>query len=121
MFAPLLGIEMSPMLGAFAMSLSSLCVVSNALRLNRFSGSEEKTKEIIIEEKPKNMKITLKISGMMCPHCEARVKKTLEAFEGVISAEVSHERGEAVVELTDLTLKKALEDAVIAQGYDIIV
>ena len=66
------------------------------------------------------MKITLNIEGMMCPHCEARVKKTLEAIEGVISAEVSHEKGNAVVEVTEGVSEKALADAVVAQGYEVV-
>ena len=121
LFIPVLGWELDPMFGAFAMSISSLCVVSNALRLNRFKElrSDIETEKIIVKEK-ENMKITLKIEGMMCPHCEARVKKTLEAIEGVISAEVSHEKGTAVVEVTEGVSEKALADAVVAQGYEVV-
>ena len=109
------GFEMSPMLGAFAMSISSLCVVSNALRLNYF-------KEIKAEmpKEKKNMKIVLKIEGMMCPHCEARVKKALEAIDGVVFADVSHESGKATAEVSDGVTEKTLADAVIAQGYTVI-
>ena len=66
------------------------------------------------------MKITMKIEGMMCPHCEARVKKTLEALDGVISAEVSHERGEAVVTAEDGVERKILDEAVSSQGYEVV-
>ena len=126
-FIPIFGWELNPMFGAFAMSLSSLSVVTNALRLNRFKeikfdGEAEKINETV-ENKEKgaeNMKIVLKIEGMMCPHCEARVKKTLEAFEGVVSAEVSHEKGTAEVEAKDGVKKEALEEAVVAQGYTIV-
>ena len=66
------------------------------------------------------MKITLNIKGMMCPHCEARVKKALEAVEGVISADVSHEKGNAVVEVSEDVSEKTLADAVVAQGYEVV-
>ena len=119
----LLGWKMSPMFGAAAMSLSSFCVVSNALRLNFFDlRSAKKDKKIRpvgldqIESEKENgsMTKTLNVEGMMCGHCEARVKKALEAVEGVASAEVSHEKGTAVVTLSkdvpDAVLKKAVED-----------
>ena len=120
----LLGWKMSPMFGAAAMSLSSFCVVSNALRLNFFDlRSAKKDKKIQpvgrldqIESEKENgsMTKTLNVEGMMCGHCEARVKKALEAVEGVASAEVSHEKGTAVVTLSkdvpDAVLKKAVED-----------
>lgn len=104
------GWELSPMLGAAAMSLSSFCVVSNALRLNLFKPKKEK----------KNMKITLKIEGMMCPHCENRVKTTLESLGFVDSAEVSHKTGTAVVTLNKETDKSELISVVEAQGYKVI-
>ena len=123
-FIPL-GLTLNPMLGAAAMSLSSFCVVSNALRLNLFKLRDarhdhkrsKQLKEIPIEnhkEDTNAMKKTMKIEGMMCGHCEATVKKALEALEGVASADVSHESGTAVVTLSapveDAALKKAVED-----------
>ena len=66
------------------------------------------------------MKITMKIEGMMCPHCEARVKSTLEGIEGVISAEVSHKTGEATVTVNDGVKRETLDAAVTAQGYNVI-
>ena len=101
-FIHLFGWKLNPMFGAAAMSLSSFCVVSNALRLNLFkmydAGRDKKirTKKKVEE---KTMKKTMKIEGMMCGHCEARVKKVLEALPQVDSAEVSHEAGTAVVTL----------------------
>ena len=126
---PIFGWKLNPMFGAAAMSLSSVCVVSNALRLNLFKlydGSKDrkrsqKNKKNSEEEKEnKTMKKVMKIEGMMCGHCEARVKKCLEAFEQVEEAAVSHEEGTAVVrlngELADDVLKKAVED----QDYKVL-
>lgn len=114
---PLLGLKLSPMFGAAAMSLSSFCVVSNALRLNFLNvHNPEKDKKIKHKNKKEKsiMEKTLKIEGMMCGHCEASVKKALEAIPEVSSAAVSHESGTAVVTLTkDVdfeVLKKAVED-----------
>ncbi len=122
--------EMNPMIGAAAMSLSSFTVCMNALRLNLFqlrdpSHDRPRTKhkieipnEIFEEKETSTMERTLKIEGMMCKHCEARVKKTLEALEGVESAVVSHETGTAVVTGTaDFETMKA---AVEAQDYKVL-
>ena len=116
MFVPL-GLTLSPMFAAAAMSLSSFCVVSNALRLNLFdlrnTGKDEKHKTKH-KEKRKTMVKTMKIEGMMCGHCEARIRKALEALPEVEQAAVSHEAGEAVVrlkaEIADAALKKAVEE-----------
>ena len=117
----LTGWTMNPMFGAMAMSLSSFCVVSNALRLNLFDvHNTSKDKKIkfnqkndLIEEESE-MKKKMEIEGMMCGHCEATVKKALEAVDGVESAEVSHEKGTAVLtvskEVSNDVLKKAVED-----------
>ncbi len=113
----LLGWELSPMFGAAAMSLSSFCVVSNALRLNLaniYCPKNDKTIKSKRKQENKEMTRTIHIVGMMCPHCEARVKKYLEAVEGVLSAEVSHEKGTAVVttngSVSDETLTKTVVD-----------
>lgn len=114
---PIFGWELSPMFGAAAMSLSSFCVVMNALRLNLFDIHNSKHDQKIKHKAKKettDMTRTMHIKGMMCPHCEARVKKYLEAIDGVISAEVSHEKGTAIVTtngtVTDETLKKTVTD-----------
>lgn len=113
-FITLTGWQMSPMLGAAAMSLSSLFVCMNALRLNTFS-MHDASKDIKRKKKEKKtMEKTLEITGMMCGHCEMAVKKALEAVDGVKSADVSHEKGTAVVtlskEVSNDVLKKTVED-----------
>ncbi len=119
------GWRLNPMFGAAAMSLSSFCVVTNALRLNLFhmadSSKDRKIKKKINQKTEEmNMEKTMKIEGMMCGHCEARVKKCLEALAGVDSAQVSHEKGTAVLtlnaEVDDAVLKKAVED----QDYKVL-
>ena len=150
MWYPLFGIKLNPMFGAAAMSLSSFCVVSNALRLNFFdpydTGHDHRKKKrvdskkwdcvgepevCILEQKVENkeenqpvrrtteMEKELKINGMMCGHCEARVKKCLEALPEVEEAIVSHEKGNAIVklsaEVSDEVLKKAVEE----QDYEV--
>ncbi len=137
---PLLGWQLNPMFGAAAMSLSSFCVVTNALRLNLIdmystkhdrkhtvggrghlqSQTVDDNKKEEVKEGEKNMTKTMKIEGMMCGHCEARVKKCLEALEGVTEAVVSHEAGTAMLtlsgEVSDEVLKKTVEE----QDYQVI-
>ena len=120
---PIFGWKLNPMFGAAAMSLSSFCVVSNALRLNFFDmHRSDRDKKIKAKKKKetKSMEKTMKIEGMMCEHCEARVKKCLEAIPGVESAAVSHKEGTAVVTMSEEvpfdTLKKAVED----QDYKVV-
>ena len=121
---PIFGWELNPMFGAAAMSLSSFCVVSNALRLNFCklydASHDKKIKNSKKKVEEKNMTRTMKIEGMMCKHCEARVKKVLEALPEVAEAVVSHEAGTAVVtlntELANDVLKKSIED----QDYKVL-
>ena len=137
LFIDLLGWEMNPMFGAAAMSLSSFCVVMNALRLNfvRLEEKEIEAAEVTFEERAvvnieeikileRNIKrmntVTLKIEGMMCPHCEARVKQTLEGTAGVASADVSHKAGTAKVTCSIDVTKESLAAIVEAQGYKVI-
>ncbi len=114
-FISVFGWELDPMFGALAMSLSSFCVVSNALRLNFVNIR----KQIKIKEK-KNMKKTLNIEGMMCMHCSGRVKKVLEALPEVDVAEVSHENGTAVVTLCGEISDEALKAVVENEGYKVV-
>lgn len=115
-FVNIFGWTLDPMFGAAAMSLSSFCVVTNALRLNfvKVHSAAHDRKIHHKHKEEKTMEITMKIEGMMCGHCEATVKKALEAIPTVESAEVSHEKGTAVVKLSAETpfdvLKKAVED-----------
>ncbi len=117
---PITGWEMNPMFGAAAMSLSSFCVVSNALRLNLVDIHSARHDRKIHRKERKTMEKTLKIDGMMCTHCEARVKKALEAVDGVAEAVVSHEAGTAVVTLTQDVPAETLKQAVEAQDYQVL-
>ena len=139
-FIKLFGWALNPMLGAAAMSLSSFCVVTNALRLNLFDAGDKKhsapVKDIrssqdgtaeaaapdsntTNESEEKLMQKTMKIEGMMCPHCEAAVKKALEALEGVEAADVSHEAGTAIVSMSAEVADAALKEAVEAKDYKV--
>lgn len=123
-FTAVLGWKLNPMFGAAAMSLSSFCVVTNALRLNFFRIYKSKTgqKESDSKHKEQKMEKTIEIKGMMCSHCEMHVKKALEALEGVESARASHEKGSAVVtlkegaSLDEAKVKSAVEEA----GYEFV-
>ncbi len=123
-FVPL-GLNLNPMFGAAAMSLSSFCVVTNALRLNLqkiHDGSKDRAIQpipILPEEETQTMEKTMKIEGMMCAHCEARVKKALEALDAVSQAAVSHTDGTAVVTLTETVADEVLKQAVEAQDYPV--
>ena len=130
---PLLGLQLNPMFGAAAMSLSSFCVVTNALRLNllnmRDASKDRKIKAVkrgdlrfddYRKQEENKMKKTMKIEGMMCQHCEATVKKSLEALEGVEMAEVSHEKDEAVVTVSDSVTDEALRKAVEDKDYSVV-
>ena len=115
-----LGWKLNPMFGAAAMSLSSFCVVTNALRLN-FAKIRPKSNDIQIknEKEKTKMTVTMNIKGMMCEHCEARVKKTLEAIPQVERAEVNHKENRAVVTLKEEVPFSVLKEAVEAQDYTV--
>ena len=119
---PIFGWKLNPMFGAAAMSLSSFCVVSNALRMNLIDiHSTKRDKKIKPNKKEAvEMEKTMKIEGMMCGHCEARVKKALEAVEGVTEAVVSHESGTAVIKMDTNVADDVLKGAVEAQDYKVI-
>ena len=126
---PIFGWTLNPMFGAFAMSLSSFCVVSNALRLNLFKVKDAKKdkklkNEVSVSEfsltQTEGETKTLKIKGMMCGHCEARVKQALESLEGVEEAKVSHEAGTAVVILSAPVDEKLMKQNVEKEGYKVL-
>ena len=120
-FISLFGWTLNPMFGAAAMSLSSFCVVSNALRLNFFDlYSAKRDRKIKAKKEKKKMEKTMKIEGMMCMHCSGRVQKALEAVDGVESAQVSHETGTAVLTLTKAVPDAALVKAVTDAGYTVV-
>lgn len=127
---PIFGWTLNPMFGAAAMSLSSFCVVTNALRLNLVnvhSPKHDKKKKAVdicldttVKNKEENNMVTIKVEGMMCPHCEAAVNKALEAIDGVESANASHEKGEVAVTLSKDVDIAVLESAITDAGYKVV-
>lgn len=122
-FIPIFGWTLNPMFGAAAMSLSSFCVVTNALRLNFFNlykQSKQKIKPYKGVQEEFIMEKTLKVEGMMCGHCEAHVKSALESLDGVTEANVSHESGTAVVTLSKEVADDDLKAVIEAEGYKVL-
>ena len=115
MFVAILGWQLSPMFGAAAMSLSSFCVVSNALRLNLFRAKPTRK-----ERNRVSMEKTFNVEGMMCPHCEAHVKNALEALSEVESVVADHKNGTVVVKLKSELLDTTIVETITAQGYKVI-
>ena len=113
-----LGLDMNPMFGAAAMSLSSFCVVSNALRLNLFKMNNTNTKAILEEKKMTER--TIKVNGMMCEHCEMHVKKALEAIDGIDAASADHKKGEVKLTLSKAVADDAMKAAVTDAGYEFV-
>ena len=111
-FISLFGWKLNPMIGAAAMSLSSFCVAINALRLNFFKIKSNRKEN-------KTMKKTIKIEGMMCPHCEAHAKTALEAISGVTVLDISHKIGAANVEISAMVSDDTLKNAIESQGYKV--
>lgn len=125
LWIPINGMTLSPMFGAAAMSLSSFCVVSNALRLNliniQSTKRDKKIKSVNIEIKEENtMKKTFNVDGMMCPHCEATVKKAVEALPQVESATANHESKTVEVELSAPVDDSAIINAITEAGYTVL-
>lgn len=114
LFISLLGWELNPMFGAAAMSLSSFCVVTNALRLNFFKLKNQSQKENL------KMKKVIKIEGLMCPHCEAHAKTALENLGGVTVLDISHKTGIANIELNANVDDEVIKNAIESQGYKVI-
>lgn len=121
LWIPLTGWQLTPMFGALAMSLSSVCVVLNALRLNLFKFKSHQNINTSSEENSKmnTVKKTVKIEGMMCPHCSGRVRDSLIALKGVAAADVSHERGNAIIELSDDISNEAIINLITSIGYKV--
>lgn len=128
---PIFGWKLNPMFGAAAMSLSSFCVVTNALRLNFFgmynASKDKKVKQEVVlqemektEKENKSMEKTMEIKGMMCGHCEAAVKKALEKIQGVEEAVVSHEKGTAIVKMSEEVSDEVLKNTVEDKDYEVV-
>ncbi len=123
-FIPLFGWSLNPMFGALAMSLSSFCVVTNALRLNLVDiykvKNRKKKKDEIIYEENKSMEKTVKVDGMMCHHCEMRVENALKSLEGVTGAKADHEKKEVTIALSSPLSDEKIKSVIEKEGYSVI-